>query len=201
MQQEHPFGKDLTELERTLTTLVPAPSRLDIPQTMFLAGQQSMRRRQRWQRIWPLASAGLAVLCLALGIVATRPHEPLIVYVDRDISAQRISAPEKQLAAAPTSESSEHDAAAAEELYQLSVRAAEQRRLKLLALQNLAVLDNWKTASSVSQTDQASIHAMRYRDWRSLLDNPSPTDPLPANGNASPSFPWSILMNEKGTGS
>jgi hypothetical protein len=82
MSEETP-DPELTELERALAGLTPAPGQFDRDRLMFRAGQASAPRRG-W--VWPSATAAFAVLAAVLGVaLVNRPTPATIertVYVE-----------------------------------------------------------------------------------------------------------------------
>ncbi len=197
MQEEHQFDRGLTDLERTLKELAPTPAQLNIAQTMYLAGRQSMRSQQQWQRIWPLSSACLAVLSLTLAVLLATPRPPHVVYIPRD------SAPPSQ---------QEQDRSVAQPPQQLAEVTSDQEthpdglqpplapaKIDRLAWRHLALLDKWDTVSSELEAEQAPIRAIRCRDWRLLLENLSAADQLQRpDATPSPLFPWTAWLNLQG---
>jgi hypothetical protein len=83
MANQRKLGDNLADLQRSLCELAPAPARMNVAQTMYLAGQQSLRHRQRRQAFWPLSTVCLAVACVTLAILQAKPAQPQpqIVYV------------------------------------------------------------------------------------------------------------------------
>jgi hypothetical protein len=75
---------EVNKLERALRELAPAPARLDIAQTMYLAGQASARSRHTSVRSWQMATGALMAVSLALGTLLAIPNPPQIVYVPRE---------------------------------------------------------------------------------------------------------------------
>jgi hypothetical protein len=82
MAEETP-RPELTDLERALAGLTPAPPQLDRDRLMFRAGQASVPRRS-WA--WPTATAAFAVLAAVLGtVLISRPGLQVrerVVYVE-----------------------------------------------------------------------------------------------------------------------
>jgi len=72
MAEERRLDNRLNDLENALQDLAPAPARLNTSETIYLAGQQSVMQRRRWQKVWPACTACLAVLCLSLGLTLIR---------------------------------------------------------------------------------------------------------------------------------
>ncbi len=75
---------EVNQLERALRELAPAPARLDIAQTMYLAGQASARSRHTSVRSWQMATGALLIVSLTLGTLLAIPDQPQIVYVPRE---------------------------------------------------------------------------------------------------------------------
>jgi hypothetical protein len=197
MQEEHQFDRGLTDLEHTLKALAPAPAQLSIAQTMYLAGRQSMRQQQRWQRVWPLSSACLAVLSLTLAVLLATPRQPHVVNIVREPVPQSQQEQDSSSAQPPQQLAKMHSArkAHSDGLQRLTAPAKFDR----LARRNLALLDKWDAVASESEAEQAPIHAIRSRDWHLLLDNMSAADQLQRpDATPSPLFPWTALLNLQG---
>jgi hypothetical protein len=58
---------DLNHLERRLAEWQPSPTGLEVDRLMFAAGRASARS-SRGRFVWPIVSAGLALMAVALGI-------------------------------------------------------------------------------------------------------------------------------------
>jgi hypothetical protein len=99
------FDDEVNKLERALRELAPAPARLDIAQTMYLAGQASARSRHSSVRSWQIATGALMAVSLTLGTLLAIPDQPQIVYVPRD--AETITAPSSAQMAVDTSASAD----------------------------------------------------------------------------------------------
>jgi hypothetical protein len=91
MDNSSHLDDEVNQLERALRELAPAPARLDIAQTMYLAGQASARSRHSSVRSWQIATGVLLAVSLSLGTLLAIPDQPQIVYVVRD--AESITAP------------------------------------------------------------------------------------------------------------
>ena len=75
---ERPHESPLTDVERALLTLAPAPPALDRDRLLFEAGRRSAPGR----RLWPCATAALALLAAGLGAaMVLRPAPPPIVRI------------------------------------------------------------------------------------------------------------------------
>jgi len=92
---------EVNQLERALRELAPTPARLDMAQTMYLAGQASARSRQPSIRSWRIATGVLMAVSLTLGTMLAIPNQPQIVYIPRD--AESITAPSSPQMATDTS--------------------------------------------------------------------------------------------------
>jgi hypothetical protein len=109
---ERPHEPPLTDLERSLLTLAPAPPALDRDRLLFEAGRRSARGR----RLWPCATAALALVSAALGAaVVLRPAPPPVVQV---ITRDR-PAPPPPTAAASSQPADESPAPGAPSYFQL----------------------------------------------------------------------------------
>ncbi len=196
MQPEHKSGESLVDLERALKDLVPAPGRLDMGQTMFRAGQQSMRRQQRWQVAWPLSSACLALLSITLGVLLTLPNEPRIVYVPRDMPVQTDT---KEIAP-PATLVDPHNTSTVQskDTSEVPLFTPSDNIYSRLALRELALQGKWDTGITHQDTGTTSIKSLRYQDWRSLLDDTSVADRL-QDSTPSSLFEWPTFMNTKGS--
>ena len=90
---ERPHDADLTGLETVLLRLKPAPAGIARDRLMFEAG-----RRSAPGRLWPWATAALALVSAALGAtLVLRPAPPPVVrveYVDRPVAPPSVPAPE-----------------------------------------------------------------------------------------------------------
>lgn len=99
-QHREPHPDSLTPVEQALAGFAPSAPRLDRDRLMFLAGQASAEGRESGigsrkadvyppsnvgARLWPAATAALAVTSLALliALVARPAPQPQIVYLDR----------------------------------------------------------------------------------------------------------------------
>jgi len=163
---------------------------------MFLAGQQSVRRRQSRQIVWPVSSACLALLSITLGVLLAVPGEPRIVYVPQSVPApantHTVPTPGPKTDArlrptVPPQAPSESPVVVPSEWY--------PRRL---ALRNRVLQDTWGTSLDSSNIQQMSIKPIRYQDWRSLLDDMSLAERLPASTPPA-FFQWNTLLNTKGS--
>lgn len=91
MDNKSHLDDEMNQLERALRELAPVPARLDIAQTMYLAGQASARARHTSARSWQMATGALMAVSLVLGTLLAIPNQPQIVYVPRE--AGSITAP------------------------------------------------------------------------------------------------------------
>jgi hypothetical protein len=89
---ERPHDAALTEFERALAALEPAPPALDRDRLLFEAGRRSARRRG-WP--WPAAAAALGLLAAGLGgTLLLRPAPPVVVRVVREHTVSPVHAPD-----------------------------------------------------------------------------------------------------------
>jgi hypothetical protein len=111
MDNKSHLDDEVNKLERSLRELAPAPARLDIAQTMYLAGQASARSRHSSVRSWQMATGALMAVSIALGTLLAIPDQPQIVYVPRE--AGSITVPSSpQMAADASVPAQQHTGAA-----------------------------------------------------------------------------------------
>jgi hypothetical protein len=93
----------MNDLEKSLSSLLPAPGRFNRDRILFRAGQNSAPRR--W--LWPCLSAGLAMLSAGLlTMLVMRPGpvvEERIVYLSLEVPAPPVTPPTEspEIATAP----------------------------------------------------------------------------------------------------
>ncbi len=230
MQQQNESSGHFADVEQLLQQLAPAPARLDVAQTMFRAGQQSVRRPSRWQVIWPLSSACLALLSLTLAVLLTLPAKPRVVDVAQDepsVKAPHVPNPPTVLADQNGSSSvlssdrpttdwppprdetlsrprygSETTSSIPSPLWGEGGAGGTENTLvafePLLSGCDPALDDIWKSVTAQPHGDESSVQAIRYQDWRTLLDDLSLADRLRQPGNST-LLEWTVFLNQRGS--
>ena len=177
MEPQFHLGDDLNQLERALKELAPAPARLDVAQTMFRAGQASVRRPGGWQYFWPGTSALLAVVSIALGTLLATPDQQQIVYVPVGAATAEEQIPQPALVAADRDAATDDTWPAS-----LTVNGAENSRsdprwlnlVSPLLSRELAMVNLWETIPRTSQESQpTAIPSLCSGDWRTLVGDSS----------------------------
>lgn len=163
MAEEYKLNDGLSDLESALHDLAPAPARLNTAQTIFLAGQQSVLHRQRWQSVWPASTACLALVCITFGL--------LLVFEKGDAAFARKDG--KQPAGVPAqkrqktgTETPALPAPTSEKTWrELAIRRQMQREL---------LADPWiKPQPGSPSEDPAAIEMVTSADWPALLTDES----------------------------
>lgn len=179
MDNKSHLDDEVNQLERALRELAPAPARLDIAQTMYLAGQASARSRHTSVRAWQIATGTLMAVSLALGTLLAIPAQPQIVYVPREAGSN--TAPSlPQMAADARVPAQQRKGAAAP----ANVNAPVSTDVRALAMQSW--LSPFNSSRSINMTlDElfyrspthraadmvANRPALCSRDWPQLLED------------------------------
>lgn len=179
MDNKSHLDDEVNQLERALRELAPAPARLDIAQTMYLAGQASARSRHTSVRSWQMATGALMAVSLVLGTLLAIPDQPQIVYVSREEGS--ITAPNSPQMAADASVPAQQRTAAASPA---NVDAPVSTDVRALAMQpwlspygssrsiNMTLDELFYRSPTHRATDMAANRpALCSRDWPQLLED------------------------------
>ena len=213
MEHEDKIRDRLADLEGALQDIAPAPARLDPARTLFLAGQQSMRKQQRWQTFWPLSSACLAVICISMGALLARPAKTKIVYVPSGTSVERStdsrSDESKEPEKAPSTGSSDRRPSSSRtQLASANPTDATDAVLQTLVdrrQRQAQMLSDSLTIADTSSGEPAVIEAINSSDWHLMLTDQSPSERFRtlAEPLRQPSIPtikyWTSLIPTRGS--
>ncbi len=200
MEDERKNDNDLADLAGMLQDLAPTRARLDTAQTLFLAGQQSIRRHQRWQILWPLSSACLAVTCITLGVLLARPTQSRIVYVPVERSTEMATDKDEANLTKPLADRDHHPKARRTQI-------ATNYRTDTTWLGDLK-LRRWQTRLLDGSLDHVGpeptteepviITPIRSSDWRNLLTDAHLSERFPQTTTPS-LFDWTALFSTRGS--
>ncbi|MHB8969425.1 MAG: hypothetical protein ACYC3X_19965 [Pirellulaceae bacterium] len=201
MEPKFHLGDDLNGLERVLRELAPAPARLDVAQTMFRAGQAAAQRPAGRPRLWQATSAALAVVSLSFGVLLAIPHQPRIVYVPRDDTAEQRQLVQPALVADTHGSDADNILAVSLKNGKTEITYSDARwlnPLNHLRSRSLAIDNPWATSLVTPETSQqATIPALCSGDWRTLADESS----RPSQSGVSDStshYDWTQLLHIQG---
>jgi hypothetical protein len=172
MEPQFHLGDDLKELERALRQLAPAPTRLDVAQTMFRAGQATVSRPSAWQRIWPATSAVLALVSITLGGLLMVPDHRQVVYVPVDVQTHAAQPPAPTLAAPashPAAGGVRSESPAESQLARWDARWL--RASGYLRVSEMVAMSSGDIAAVAAPASQhAALPALCSGDWRAMVD-------------------------------
>lgn len=179
MDNKSHLDDEVNQLERALRELAPVPARLDIAQTMYLAGQASARARHASVRSWQMATGALMAVSLVLGTLLAIPDQPQIVYVPRE--AGSITAPNSpQMAADASVPVEQHKAVESPAKGEVPVSTDVQTLAKQSWLSpfgnprsiNMTLDELFYRSPTHRATDMAANRpALCSRDWPQLLED------------------------------
>ena len=202
MEPQFHLGDDLNALERALKELAPTPARLDVAQTMFRAGQASVRRPRGWQRLWPATSALLAVVSITLGTLLAIPDQQQIVYIPVDAAAEKGQTSQPAMVATNGIPDADNTLPASSTMDEAEISRPDVRWLNPIShlrSRDLAMGNPWETVPMTSQTaQQATIPSLRSGDWPAMVGD-NGLSPVPRQSDSLLPMDWTHLLHTRGS--